>query len=174
MPCATAVILDPSAREGGSFRPPPLRRFRGRARSNSACADVSGDRWFLNCILCQQSYCFRSLFGISILLVDLFRDFYIGTGFLVPQIAPEPPPGRDIAGGSQKVARLPLQQYAGCQSCYRPKYQKSLVFAPVTGRRMLILLMANTKRFRPPPPGTPRTLPGRSPDAPGIQNRCFS
>ena len=59
-------------------------------------------------------------------------------------------------GGSQKVAHLPLQQYAGCQSCYRPKYQKSLVFAPVTGRRMLILLQ------------------GQIPDPPGHSNFCTS
>ena len=49
-----------------------------------------------------------SCFGISILLVDLVRDFFIGTGFLEPKIAPEPPPGRDIAGGYQKAAHLPL------------------------------------------------------------------
>ena len=76
--------------------------------------DVFQDRLFFNCILCQKWYGFRSFFGISILLVDLVRDFYIGTGFLEPKIAPEPPPGRDIAGGSQKVAHLPLQQHAGC------------------------------------------------------------
>ena len=69
---------------------------------------VSVDRLFFNCILCQKLYLFRSLFGISVLLVDLVRDFYIGTGFLEPKIAPEPPPGRDIAGGSQKAAHLPL------------------------------------------------------------------
>ena len=56
---------------------------------------VFQDRLFFNCILCQKSYCFRSLFGISILEMDLVRDLYIGTGFLEPRIAPEPPPGRE-------------------------------------------------------------------------------
>ena len=73
-----------------------------------SAAGVSVDRLFFNCILCQKSYCFRSLFGISILEMDLVRDLYIGTGFLELKIAPEPPPGRDIAGGSQKAAHLPV------------------------------------------------------------------
>ena len=98
MPCATAVILDPSAREGGSFRSPryvasgdePDRVPPARIELR-----VFQDRWFFNCILCQKWYCFCSFFGISILLVDLVRDFYIGTGFLEAKIAPEPPPGRE-------------------------------------------------------------------------------
>ena len=45
---------------------------------------------------------------VIILLVDLVRDLYIGTGFLEPKIAPEPAPGRDFAGGSQKAGHLPL------------------------------------------------------------------
>ena len=56
---------------------------------------VSVDRLFFNCILCQKWYLFRSLFGNSILEMDLVRDLYIGTGFLEPKIAPEPPPGRE-------------------------------------------------------------------------------
>ena len=75
---------------------------------------VFQDRLLFNCILCQKWYLFRSFFGISLLGMDFFRDLYIGTGFLEPKIAPEAPPGRDIAGGSQKAAHLPLQQDHGC------------------------------------------------------------
>ena len=47
--------------------------------------------------------------------------------------------------------------------CYRPKYQKSLVFVRRTGRRMLILLQGQIPNVFVPPL---RALPGRFPDVP--------
>jgi hypothetical protein len=35
---------------------------------------------------------------------------------------------------------LPLQQYDGCQSCYRGEYRKSLVLSYITVCEMLVLL----------------------------------
>ena len=106
--------------KAGRFAPPgtPLPPIEPDA------GDVFQDRWFFNCISCQKWYLFRSFFGISILGMDFFRDLYIGTGFLEPKIAPEPParPGH----------------------CRR--ISKSSSFAPVTGPRMLIQLQAQISK----------------------------
>ena len=153
--------------KAGLFAPPRNTASADQAGSSRACLGIA---CFIDGISCQKWYLFRSFFGISILGMDFFRDLCIGTGFLEPQIAPEPParPGH----------------------CRR--ISKSSSFARITGPRMLILLQAqiskksgicpynrttdadpvkgaNTKLFRPPL----RALPGRSRMLPGFKIDAF-
>ena len=102
------------AREPGSFRPPGVI-VSGAAACAGGAPGVSGDRWFLNCILCQNGtfsallrdflYCWWTLFGISV-----YNNNNIGTGFLEPKIAPEPPPAGILPEDLKKQVICPCNR----------------------------------------------------------------